>query len=115
MGCTAQDRFSRFTAFLVSHHNQIAFSIAADRQYFFHDIAPGDNRFIGHKLTLIVSFLNDPRACGSTTPLKLFFGDTFFFWLVLLFVTPVLTMRLLAEERLVNDELFAEVLAKPKE
>ena len=31
--------------------------------------------------------------------MKLFFGDTFFFWLVLLFVTPILTMRLLAEER----------------
>ncbi len=53
----------------------------------------------GYIFSLIVSFLSDPRAGGSTTPLKLFFGDTFFFWLVLLFVTPVLTMRLLAEER----------------
>jgi ABC-2 type transport system permease protein len=53
----------------------------------------------GAVFLLIVSFLNDPRAGGSTTPLKLFFGDTFFFWLVLLFVTPILTMRLLSEER----------------
>lgn len=53
----------------------------------------------GYVFSLIVSFLSDPRAGGSTTPLKLFFGDTFFFWLVLLFVTPVLTMRLLSEER----------------
>jgi gliding motility-associated transport system permease protein len=48
---------------------------------------------------LIVSFLNDPRSSGSAAPLKLFFGDTFFFWLILLFVTPILTMRLLSEER----------------
>jgi ABC-2 type transport system permease protein len=53
----------------------------------------------GYVFSLIVSFLSDPRAGGSTTPLKLFFGDTFFFWLVLLFVAPMLTMRLLAEER----------------
>jgi ABC-2 type transport system permease protein len=53
----------------------------------------------GGIFSLIVGFLSDPRAAGSTTPLKLFFGDTFFFWLVLLIVTPVLTMRLLAEER----------------
>jgi len=32
-------------------------------------------------------------------PLDLFFGGTFFFWLVVVFVAPVLTMRLLAEER----------------
>ena len=32
-------------------------------------------------------------------PLELFFGQTIFFWLVLLFVAPVLTMRLLSEER----------------
>ena len=47
---------------------------------------------------LIVSYLNDPRA-GIGAPLELFFGQTVFFWLVLLFVAPVLTMRLLAEER----------------
>ena len=46
----------------------------------------------------ILSFLNDPRA-GIGAPLELFFGQTFFFWLVLLFVTPVLTMRLISEER----------------
>ena len=30
--------------------------------------------------------------------LDLFFGGTLFFWLILLFVTPVLTMRLVSEE-----------------
>jgi ABC-2 type transport system permease protein len=52
----------------------------------------------GYVFSLIVSFLSDPRSGGSTTPLKLFFGDTFFFWIVLLFITPVLTMRLISEE-----------------
>ncbi len=48
---------------------------------------------------VLVSFLSDPRTPASATPLEYFFGQTIFFWLVLLFVTPVLTMRLLAEER----------------
>lgn len=52
----------------------------------------------GLTFVYIVSFLNDPRA-GIGAPLELFFGQTLFFWLVLLFVTPVLTMRLLSEER----------------
>jgi ABC-2 type transport system permease protein len=52
----------------------------------------------GFVFWLIVSFLSDPRS-GVGAPLELFFGQTFFFWLVLLFVTPVLTMRLISEER----------------
>ena len=47
---------------------------------------------------LIVSYLNDPRATIGA-PLRLFFGQTFFFWLVIVFVSAVLTMRLLSEER----------------
>ena len=47
---------------------------------------------------LIVSYLNNPLA-GIGAPLELFFGQTVFFWLVLLFVAPVVTMRLLSEER----------------
>lgn len=52
----------------------------------------------GYVFSLIVSFLSAPGGGGSTSPLKLFFGDTFYFWLVLLFITPVLTMRLISEE-----------------
>lgn len=52
----------------------------------------------GFVFGLIVSFLSDPRAQAGA-PLQLFFGQTLFFWLVLLFVAPVLTMRLLSEER----------------
>jgi len=48
---------------------------------------------------VLVSFLSDPRTPASATPLEYFFGQTVFFWLVLLFVAPILTMRLIAEER----------------
>lgn len=47
---------------------------------------------------LVVAFLNNPRA-ESMAPLEAFFGGTIFFWLFLLFVVPVITMRLIAEER----------------
>jgi ABC-2 type transport system permease protein len=32
-------------------------------------------------------------------PMELFFGQTVFFWIVLLFLAPILTMRAIAEER----------------
>ena len=50
---------------------------------------------------IIMSFLNDPRAPGGSpgAPLEYFFGQTLYFWLVLLVMTPALTMRLLSEER----------------
>ncbi|MGH9380307.1 MAG: ABC transporter permease [Thermoanaerobaculia bacterium] len=47
---------------------------------------------------LIVSYLSNPLAPAGA-PMQLFFGQTVFFWLVLLFITPILTMRSLAEER----------------
>jgi len=52
----------------------------------------------GYVFYLIVAFLNDPRT-QAMAPLRLIFGGTIFFWLFLLFVVPVITMRLLAEER----------------
>lgn len=52
----------------------------------------------GYIFYVIISFLNDPRT-QAMTPLRLFFGGTIFFWLFLLFVVPVITMRLIAEER----------------
>jgi len=47
---------------------------------------------------IIISFLSDPQA-GIGAPLEFFFGQTIFFWLILLAATPLLTMRLLSEER----------------
>ncbi|HTQ78524.1 MAG TPA: ABC transporter permease subunit [Thermoanaerobaculia bacterium] len=71
------------------------------RAYFFSPLAYvvlffflGINGFV---FALVVSFLNDPRSPGGP-PLSLFFGGTLFFWLILLFLGPVLTMRLLSEE-----------------
>jgi ABC-2 type transport system permease protein len=52
----------------------------------------------GYVFWLIVAYLNDPRT-QAMAPLKLLFGGTIFFWLFVLFVVPVITMRLLAEER----------------
>ena len=54
--------------------------------------------FNGYVFWLVVAFLNDPRV-QAMAPLKLLFGGTIFFWLFLLFLVPVITMRLLAEER----------------
>jgi ABC-2 type transport system permease protein len=47
---------------------------------------------------LILAILNDPMR-ASMFPLEIFFGGSIFFWLFLLFVVPVITMRLVAEER----------------
>jgi ABC-2 type transport system permease protein len=47
---------------------------------------------------IIVSYLNRPDTMAMA-PLKLIFGGTVFFWFFLLFILPVITMRLLAEER----------------
>lgn len=52
----------------------------------------------GYVFWVIISYLNDPRV-PPTRPLDLFFGGTIFFWLLLLFFAPAITMRLLAEER----------------
>jgi gliding motility-associated transport system permease protein len=51
----------------------------------------------GVVFAIIVSYLNDPRFQQRITPFQLFF-DSFFYWLVLIVVTPILTMRLISEE-----------------
>ena len=72
------------------------------RAYFFSPLAYIVAAFLllvnGMVFWLIVSFLNNPQA-GFGAPLELFFGQTIYFWLVLLFVAPALTMRLLSEDR----------------
>jgi ABC-2 type transport system permease protein len=72
------------------------------RAYFFSPlgwvVATGFLFFQGLSFQTIVDYLNDPRAPGMT-PLDFFFGGTLFYWLAVLFVGPVLTMRLLSEER----------------
>lgn len=52
----------------------------------------------GISFTIIVSYLADPRSSGISTPLQVFFGS-FFFWLMLFVLIPLITMRSIAEER----------------
>lgn len=72
------------------------------RSYFFSPlawvVATGFLFINGLWFQLILDYLNDPRAQATMTPLQVFFSG-FGFWISLLFVGPVLTMRLLAEER----------------
>ncbi len=49
----------------------------------------------GTIFALIISFLSDPRSAGGR-PLDFFFNSA---WIVLMFIIPLLTMRLIAEER----------------
>ncbi len=51
----------------------------------------------GFFFTIIVSYLSNPSFGQRITPFQLFFGS-FFYWLVLIVVTPILTMRLISEE-----------------
>ena len=52
----------------------------------------------GYVFSIIVGYLSDPRTPAGATPFDYFFGS-FFFWFTLLFITPVITMRLISEER----------------
>lgn len=71
------------------------------RAYFFSPLAYIVLTFFlivqGYYFSLIVAYLSDPRAAAGK-PLELFFGQTIFTWLVLLFAGTFLTMRLISEE-----------------
>lgn len=74
------------------------------RAYFFSPFAYIVLFFVlvinGFTFSLIIGFLSDPRAGGETQSLfQLFFGGTFLAWLMIWVTPPLLTMRLLAEER----------------
>lgn len=51
----------------------------------------------GYYFSVIVAYLTDPRFPAGK-PLQLFFGQTIFTWLVLIFAGTFLTMRLISEE-----------------
>ena len=71
------------------------------RAYFFSPLAYVILTFFvlvqGYYFSMIVAFLTDPRASAGR-PLELFFGQTIFTWLVLIFAGTFLTMRLISEE-----------------
>jgi ABC-2 type transport system permease protein len=72
------------------------------RAYFFSPLAYLVAAFFlvinGIVFGIIVGYLADPTFPGGR-PLDFFFGGTWLFWLVLICVVPILTMRLLSEER----------------
>lgn len=49
-------------------------------------------------MSIIVGSLSDPRVTADLTPFYVLFSS-FFFWFLQLFLAPVITMRLLPEER----------------
>jgi ABC-2 type transport system permease protein len=51
----------------------------------------------GYAFFVFIQFLNQPTAPAGS-PMQLFFGGTFLFWLALVMVCALLPMRLLAEE-----------------
>lgn len=51
----------------------------------------------GYTFSIIVSYLSNPMSPGGK-PLELLFGQTIFFWLVVIFCGTFLTMRLISEE-----------------
>ena len=55
--------------------------------------------FNGLTFNLILGALNNPGFPPTESAMELFFGRTIFFWLVALIIPPVLTMRLLSEEK----------------
>lgn len=52
----------------------------------------------GFLFSVILAALSQPGA-SSASPMALFFGGTLFFWIFMILMAPVLTMRLGAEER----------------
>lgn len=53
----------------------------------------------GWTFWILINALNNPALQLTGNVMQLFFGGTFFFWFAMLLVTPVLTMRLLSEEK----------------
>jgi len=47
---------------------------------------------------LVIDFLSDPRAPHGAA-MQMLFGGTIFFWIIVIVLTPLITMRSLAEER----------------
>lgn len=53
----------------------------------------------GVTFALLVTALSDPRVPMTDTPFAFFFGGTVFYWFSIVFVVPLITMRLFADEK----------------
>jgi ABC-2 type transport system permease protein len=52
----------------------------------------------GYTFWIILEFLNQPTATHGAV-MRYFFGGTIFYWLLIIFLISIITMRLLAEEK----------------
>ena len=53
----------------------------------------------GEVYWILMQVLNDPRVDPSWRMSQFFFGGTFFYWLTMLIIAPLLTMRAFSEEK----------------
>ena len=53
----------------------------------------------GYVFWILLSLVSHPMGQVQTDLLSLFFGGTFFFWLALVVMVPLVTMRLISEEK----------------
>lgn len=53
----------------------------------------------GYTFWILVSAMNNPGLKVEQSVIQLFFGGTFFFWISIILVASVVTMRLLSEEK----------------
>ena len=53
----------------------------------------------GYTFWIILNLLNDPSGQITENIVELFFGGTIFFWIGLLIIIPILTMRTISEEK----------------
>lgn len=53
----------------------------------------------GYTFWLILRLLSSPQFPQAKTPMEMFFGGTFFYWLSMLVIPPFITMRTFAEEK----------------
>ncbi len=59
----------------------------------------------------ILNVLNDPMGVVQIAPVEIFFGGTIFFWLLIIILTPLLTMRTVSEEK--RTGTLEQVLTAP--
>ncbi len=50
----------------------------------------------------IVNALNNPMSSVQISPVEIFFGGTFFFWIIMILIVPIITMRLVSDERAIG-------------
>ncbi len=84
-------------------HNVIALTSREWKAFWYSPIAYVVGAFFlllqGWVFWLLVAILNDPRVDPSWKMSQFFFGGTFFYWLSVLMMAPLLTMRTFSEEK----------------